>query len=271
MITKQTYAHTQFNKTVSANLLTVYNVFGAPNHYTHFLNDSEIMHCLIITLDGEGVIQTKSDKKILLKKGSVFFDNITNMVSLKSNEQSWHYLCYWFVPNNVVLPIERAYIIEDLNFSQENQDCDKIIELIKSNQELKIEQANALFTFKVLRFIDLLDVNTSTSNTLFNKILCYISANLTSNLQVKKIAKEFGYCEKHIRYLFEKNLHVSPKKYVNKLRLEEILSLTLTSSYTIFELAELYHFSSANHLILNFKKEYGLTPKQFAKNQTLPT
>ena len=77
------------------------------------------------------------------------------------------------------------------------------------------------------------------------------------------IAEEFGYCEKHIRYLFNKNFNTSPSKFIDSIKLTQIIELLKNSPLSLNDLAEMYNYSSTSHLISNFKKKFDTTPKQY--------
>ena len=70
---------------------------------------------------------------------------------------------------------------------------------------------------------------------------------------------------KHIRYIFNRQFKTSPNKFIDSLKLEQIILMLQTTSYSLEDLAELYNYSSASHLINNFKKKFGSTPKQYIK------
>ena len=113
----------------------------------------------------------------------------------------------------------------------------------------------------------MLNPYTQKSTELTEKIVLYINMHIEENLQVRDIADEFRYCEKHIRHLFKTTLGMSPKQYINKIKLENIRNQLSSSSLSLQELAEKYAYASASHLINNFKKEYGVTPTDYRNSK----
>jgi AraC-like DNA-binding protein len=78
-----------------------------------------------------------------------------------------------------------------------------------------------------------------------------------------------GYSERHLERKFDDYLGISPKKYTNIIRLHYFLSLMnqgiIDENMTMLS----YHagYSDQSHLIREFKKNIGLTPKQYVKTE----
>lgn len=76
-----------------------------------------------------------------------------------------------------------------------------------------------------------------------------------------------GYSERHLERKFEDFLGISPKKYTNIIRLHYFLSLMNQESEEENMTTLSYHagYSDQSHLIREFKKNVGLTPRQYVK------
>ena len=245
---------------VSTKLLSVYDTTAEPPHLVGLLDKKVLMNCLLVTLDGEGFVKTKKQEIRKLQKNSIYFGSINNMDCLYCN-QKWHYLCYWFESFGKEFPFDVSYN-EEIDIEKELKDVQEIMDLISTSQDVMIDQANALFTHKIISLLNKTERYKTTSNV-FEKMLLYINKHLQDCVSVGEIAKEFGYSKKHIYYLFKKTLNISPGEFIDKMKLEHICALLLTNSYSLSELAEMYNYSSSSHLIYNFKKVYGCTPKQY--------
>ncbi|WP_160137765.1 helix-turn-helix domain-containing protein [Chryseobacterium sp. c4a] len=85
----------------------------------------------------------------------------------------------------------------------------------------------------------------------------------------KDLEKFTGYSERHLERKFEDYMGISPKKYSNIIRLHYFLSLInkgiIDENMTILS----YHagYSDQSHLIREFKKNVGLTPRQYANTE----
>jgi AraC-like DNA-binding protein len=111
--------------------------------------------------------------------------------------------------------------------------------------------------------------------------LCYprpqssnISQALTAAIQIlereyrkppnlEKLAHRVGMSYSAFRRHFQKHTEFAPWKYVRYLRLSNARHRLTTSNISLAELAEDLGFSSAFHLSTAFRKEYGMSPRQW--------
>ena len=175
-------------------------------------------------------------------------------------------MCYWYESFGKEFPFDMYYVVEEFDAEKELKDIKEIMDLISMSQDVMMDQANAMFTHKIISLLNKTEKYKLITSNLFEKMLVYVNKNLQEGVGVDDLAKEFGYCKKHVYYLFKKKLNMSPGSFINKIKLERICGLLLTNSYTLNELAEMFNYSSTSHLIYNFKKEYGCTPKQYQLN-----
>lgn len=85
----------------------------------------------------------------------------------------------------------------------------------------------------------------------------------------KDLEKFTGYSERHLERKFEDSMGISPKKYSNIIRLHYFLSL-MNQGITDENMTSLSYYagySDQSHLIREFKKNVGLTPRQYAKTE----
>lgn len=249
------------------SLTTVYNTHVYGYYRNNLLKDPRDMYCLIITLQGTGQLILKSNETVLLPEKKLFIGQISKIHALMSECEHWHFVCYWFIPHNIALPSSKAFFIKELDCEHENAEAIKIIQLLQTHMENKIQFANSYFCCRLLNNLDEINPTAQKKAELIEKILVYINQHIEEELQIRQIANEFRYCEKHIRYLFKTKLGYSPKQYINKLKLENVRHLLANTSMTVQELADKYFFSSTSHLINSFKKEYGLTPSAFRETR----
>lgn len=261
-----TFSNNPINNAISTSLVVVYNVEAFGHYKEGFQGKKDIMTCAILTTDGKGIATVRDDKRITLKPNSVFFASYLDLKSIEIADKTWNFLCYWFKPYGLSIPLNCAYNIENLDNSAEKADGSEIISLLQSRKESKINIANAMFMYKITKWLEDIPLDDSPSTKIIDKIIFYINTNLENHIKIGNLSQEFGYCEKHLQNIFKKKLNILPKKYINKVKLEKICGLLLSSSMSLQELADLYDFSSVSHLIYNFKKEFGITPTQYRNN-----
>ncbi|WP_411897383.1 helix-turn-helix domain-containing protein [Elizabethkingia occulta] len=91
---------------------------------------------------------------------------------------------------------------------------------------------------------------------------------------ISNLVKRSGYSERHIERIFKEHIGISPKAFSNIIRLHRFLKLLShpDTSSSLTSLGYSAHYSDQSHLIREFKKHTGITPKQYAdKTQKLAT
>jgi AraC-type DNA-binding domain-containing proteins len=100
---------------------------------------------------------------------------------------------------------------------------------------------------------------------LYVRIYNYIGENLTGNLSLEHLASYFYVSKYHISHIFKDNMGISVHQYVMKKRLQESIKGIL-SGISVSKVYDLYGFSDYTNYYRAFKKEYGISPKQYKEN-----
>ncbi len=100
---------------------------------------------------------------------------------------------------------------------------------------------------------------------LFEKVIDYINQHLEEDLSLERLAKLFFANKYHIAHLFKEKYGIPLHQYVIKKRLS-LCKDALLNNEEITEICLLCGFSDYSSFYRAFKKEYGLSPKQY-KNQ----
>jgi len=91
----------------------------------------------------------------------------------------------------------------------------------------------------------------------------YISRHLHGRIQVKEIAKAIGLNANYLSTIFKKYEGISISEYIMKQKIILTKNLLTYSNYTLLEIAHYLGFVSQSHLGEQFRKETGMTPKQY--------
>lgn len=98
----------------------------------------------------------------------------------------------------------------------------------------------------------------------------YIEQNLSrATLSNAEIARASMISEVYLRKLFARHLNTGPRQYILKLRLRQAKHLLTNTSFTVTAVAEQCGFSSVYYFSRLFKRETGLTPTQYARNNKI--
>lgn len=100
------------------------------------------------------------------------------------------------------------------------------------------------------------------------KAMKYINAHLHERIKCADVAKECNVGEDYLSARFKKYVGDTLSHYILKQKLEESKTL-LFNGCEYGEIGYYLGFCSQTHYISCFKKEYGMTPKQFAKRNVL--
>ncbi|MDO5519278.1 MAG: AraC family transcriptional regulator [bacterium] len=93
----------------------------------------------------------------------------------------------------------------------------------------------------------------------------YLELHYMEPLKIKELADTFYINQYYLTHAFKKYTGYSPKQYITKLQFMKVRKLLLTSNHTISEIAEATGFETVNDLSRRFKKEYGITPREYRK------
>ncbi|MCD8090014.1 MAG: AraC family transcriptional regulator [Clostridiales bacterium] len=102
---------------------------------------------------------------------------------------------------------------------------------------------------------------------LYNMILDYINTNIAKPLTLDSIARHFFVSKYYVSHIFKDNLGVSLHQYIIKKRLNACRD-AIAAGEPITSVAEKFGFPDYTGFYRAFKKEYGISPKEF-RNQVL--
>ena len=97
-----------------------------------------------------------------------------------------------------------------------------------------------------------------------SKAIAYINENYMSvSLSVRDIAMHIGYSEVYLRHLFSLYCSMSPKQYIDKVRIDTASHMLAESSMSVTDISESCGFSSLYSFCRSFRKKTGYTPLEF--------
>lgn len=98
-------------------------------------------------------------------------------------------------------------------------------------------------------------------------MLQYIWENFDQPIRLEDIAQSANISESVAQRCFRSCVRESPNHYLQLYRLEHAKQLLLTTNLSVLDVALASGFGSAGYFDHLFKREFGMTPKQFVKKQ----
>lgn len=83
------------------------------------------------------------------------------------------------------------------------------------------------------------------------------------NLTIKDLAEKLGLSQGYLIRLFSRTLKMTPKQYFQKLKIEAAISMLITTTRPVYQIADSLHFSSEFHFSRVFKSSTGLPPTEY--------
>ena len=97
----------------------------------------------------------------------------------------------------------------------------------------------------------------------FKKVVEYFNLYYYSIESIGEMADKFGYNSKYLSALFKKYLNVSPKKYLDDIRVNHADAILVDTDLSIKEIASLVGFDDSHVFMKAYKKSRGMTPTTF--------
>lgn len=100
-------------------------------------------------------------------------------------------------------------------------------------------------------------------NVNVQKALQMIHQNYTDDLTIGTIADSLHLNAMYLGQIFKKETGLSFSQYLNQHRIKKAQNLLMQSSHNVNEIAELVGYTSSGYFYKNFKKECGISPREF--------
>ena len=157
--------------------------------------------------------------------------------------------------------------------------CDgdgKLLANLQKLRKLSIEQNEYKNQLVEICLAETVLVAVQTQNSLtdiqgrtnWEKILNYIDTNINERIDFVALAKENHYSYDRFRHLFAERFGFSPHAYLTNQRIEHAKRLLKNSNSSITDIAFDSGFNSSSQFTNIFKKQVGVTPKEYKKSVT---
>ncbi|MDT8861817.1 helix-turn-helix domain-containing protein [Alkalihalobacillus sp. MEB130] len=96
-----------------------------------------------------------------------------------------------------------------------------------------------------------------------NECISYIYLHLYEEVHLKHLAELINLHPNYLSRLFNKEVGMSLREYIQRLKINEAKNLLVYSDYSLSKIASILNFHDQSHFSRVFKKVAGITPKQY--------
>ncbi|WP_354000721.1 response regulator transcription factor [Sporosarcina newyorkensis] len=121
---------------------------------------------------------------------------------------------------------------------------------------------------KVVESTDIQEIETP-STEVIEQLITYIKGHLEDKLTLNELSQLVHLHPQYLSRLFKQKMDRSLTEYITSTRLEKSKELLVDSQYTITEISRLCGFSDSNYFTRVFRKQEGIPPSHYRKNEQL--
>ena len=103
-------------------------------------------------------------------------------------------------------------------------------------------------------------------NDLFQSILDFLDQNIATHNQVNDLVEHFALSRSTLQNLFKKYLNMTPKNYINQVRLDRSKQMIRNTQMTLSQIADYLGYGSIQYFSRAFNQAFGMSPSQYAKS-----
>lgn len=244
---------------------------------------NEVM--LVYASDGDLNIQV-FDSEVTLKKNEVLFLNKNVLYLIDSQPDTTYYeislpkkiISFWpdsYMEINDVLPIITDQRLTHFVISPEQniddqiiRDCNTLINLfysnVSSNKIYSLAVGTVSIYCKLLSIMpDVSDIPLNNDRTKAIQVISFIQKEFSKPLTQTQLSQIVGTRIAVLDQIFNKYVHCSPIKYLIRYRLYQSTVLLKQTNQKVQEISKNVGFNAPSSFILQFKKEFGRTPKDY--------
>ena len=243
----------------------------ADRNYHHQCNDDEKLHysdktiAFIRCTQGSGEILL-NEKRIKINENECVFIKFHDIKEYKSTSHIWGYNWVNFIAKHMETEFEINKIYKIPCSENESKAFNKLLTYARQHLENR-SYISSLFTdyFYCVMLESQLNLKEEVHTRLIDEICEYIHQKLYSKISIEELALFFKITPRRLHQIFTKELHISPKQYIKKKKMEEGYRLLVQTSTPINKIAYMLCFSSPYHFTNEFKKTFSQTPSEVRK------
>lgn len=100
----------------------------------------------------------------------------------------------------------------------------------------------------------------------YNYALNYINSNIFRNIKINELTKVLGISQPYLYKIFIKKINVSPKQYIDNLKIKKAKNLLKNTTMQISEISNSVGFEDSLVFSKFFKRKTNMSPTEYRKN-----
>lgn len=217
-------------------------------YHTPYRDEIRIFSCI-----KEGNLEKLIDETKNYKDNSIFVGRMSD-----TNIMQYRYMAV-----SMITLATRYAIQGGLNENDAYTFSDKFIQQID-----KLNSPDEIIGYMISRIISLTNLVKSCSqkakhSPYIRKAVIYINQNLNRKISVSQVAKHCGVSADYISHLFKKETGENMSSYIRKQKLEAAKTM-IFDGFDNGKICYSLGFCSQSYFISSFKKEFGITPYEYA-------
>ena len=174
---------------------------------------------------------------------------------------------YTYIFDYVERKNDYLFHMDHLSFNSLQSCMIRILEEMDAERFGKDEQVKLYindFILRINRFVhEQFEPKKAVTNaSLYSNLVDYIEQHLDEDLTLEHLADQFFISKYHIAHVFKENVGLSIHQYITKKRLA-LCQEAIRAKMNITDVYQAYGFGDYSSFYRSFKKEYGISPKEF--------
>lgn len=141
---------------------------------------------------------------------------------------------------------------------KDNKNLDFVPELLESNSYREL-----LAHFSKITEDFLESFNFNTSDSMIVKVIAYIKSNFNQDLKLENLGELFNCNSAYLGKKFKRYTGIQFNTFLDNLRVEAAKEKILNTDLKIYQISKLVGYNNTDYFFMKFKKNTGLTPKEF--------
>jgi len=179
-------------------------------------------------------------------------------------EEGSFFLCNSAVYNNKLRFTELKRLIAKMIYVNYNESEGNELLMISFTYQLMLELVK---NFKSTEERNVNNVSKSLQR--LGDVIRYLNDNYSENITLEQVAEREFLSPSYLSHFFKLNMGVTFFNYLTGIRMNHAVSELLTTTITIEQISANNGFANSRYFVNTFKKQFGMLPRQFRKQQKI--